>query len=44
MELEFPFRKDFPDGRFAYVIDLFGGRGRICLTKLGEEMSVVQGW
>jgi len=40
----FPHRRDFSDGRFAYIIPLTFGRGRINLSVVGEEMSVQTAW
>jgi hypothetical protein len=40
----FPVRKDFPDGRFAYVVPLTFGRGRICVTTADDPLSVRDGF
>lgn len=40
----FPHRKDFPDGRVAYVVPLTFGRGRINLTVAGDLLGVRDCW
>jgi hypothetical protein len=44
MDALFPYRKDFPDGRLAYVAPLTFGRGRICTTTLADWSAVLDGW
>jgi hypothetical protein len=44
MDELFPDRKDFPDGRFAYVTPLTFGRGRINLTTTDDPMFVGDCW
>ena len=40
----FPNRKDFTDGRFAYITPRSYGRARLCVTRVGDEMFVDTGY
>jgi hypothetical protein len=44
MRDQFPYRKDFADGRFAYVVELTYGRGRINLSKVNDQHWISDSW